>query len=245
MKFYEMTASELRGVDRDGTLVLLPIAACEQHGPHLPTATDTIICGAIAAGVEKEMPDSVLLLPVLWLGASQHHLPWGGTLTATLETYTTLLCEIIQPLLQDGYRRVLLLNGHGGNVDPMHVALRRLQPRYPQTLLSAAAYWSIAKSEIAEILTGEDKGIGHACEAETSLVMHLRPELVRADGIHDASQYLPSDVHGVFVCRDMKQRTERGATGRPDLATAEKGKSLYEGIVARVTTAVQALLTEG
>lgn len=244
MKFHEMTAPELRATNHEQTLVMLPIAACEQHGPHLPTGTDTIICGAVVEGVEQRVGDSLLLLPTLWLGASHHHLPWGATLSAGMAAYTALLCEIVEPLVQDGYRRLLLLNGHGGNIDAMRVALQTLQPKYPHALLAAASYWSIAEQQIADLMQGPLKEVGHACEAETSLVMHLRGELVRESEISDASDYLPDEVDGVYLCRDMAQRTRTGAAGCSHLGTPEKGAALYEAIVAQVTDAVGMLLAE-
>jgi len=93
-------APAIRALDRDATLVVAPIAACEQHSDHLPVFTDTILCGAVADGVEAALADRVLLLPVLWLGASEHHLPFGGTLTATLPTYEAMLVELLAPLLR-------------------------------------------------------------------------------------------------------------------------------------------------
>lgn len=242
MKFEEMTAPEIRSLDKETILVVLPIAACEQHGPHMPTGTDTIICNAVAEGVEQENSNSVLLLPTLWLGASRHHLRWGATLsTGSLATYTSILTEILEPLLEDGYRRVLLLNGHGGNIDPMRVAVRTLQPTYPEVLLTAASYWSIAEAEIAELMEGEVKSVGHACEAETSLIMHLRPELVSESMIENFIDYAPDNVDGVFICQDMKQRTAKGATGRPDLASAAKGAQMFNSIVSKVSRVVDNL----
>src|ERR1700687_714494 len=98
MKFHEMTAPQLGQVARDTTLVLAPIAACEQHSRHLPTFTDTILVTAVAEGVESRMPARVLLLPTLWLGASSHHLPFGGTLSADVDTHITMLCDLVTPL---------------------------------------------------------------------------------------------------------------------------------------------------
>src|SRR2546421_781318 len=112
MRFHEMTAPQLRQVPRDSTVVLAPIAACEQHSRHLPTFTDTILVTAVAEGVEQRLPQQVLLLPTLWLGASSHHLPFGGTLSLEVDTHVTVLCELLTPLLDDGFRRVMLLNGH-------------------------------------------------------------------------------------------------------------------------------------
>src|SRR5438477_8916928 len=144
-----MTFPELRRVPRDTTIVLAPIAACEQHSHHLATFTDTVLVTGVAEGVEQRMPEPVLLLPTLWLGASSHHLRFGATLSAEVDTHITLLCDLLVPLLDDGYQRVLLLNGHGGNIDTMHVALRRLQFRYRDRLLTGASYWEIAEKEIA------------------------------------------------------------------------------------------------
>src|SRR3954452_15354054 len=107
MRLAEMPAPEIRDLSREGTLVIAPIAACEQHSRHLPVFTDSILVGAVAEGVERHLPEDVVLLPVLWLGASDHHLPLGGTLTATLPTYEQLLVELLSPLLRDGFRRVL------------------------------------------------------------------------------------------------------------------------------------------
>lgn len=235
MKYAEMTALELKNVSRDETLVILPIAAVEQHGPHLPTATDEMICTAIAEQVEQRHKESVLMLPTLWLGASQHHLRWGATLTSRVENYETLLCEICESLLDDGFRRVLILNGHGGNIGPMQISLRRLQVYYRNCQLMAASYWSIAEKEIASLMEGQCKTVGHACEAETSLIMHLRPELVRASKIENFDDYAPDLVDGVFLCNDMYQRTQQGATGRPDFASAEKGEKMFSLIVERVS----------
>src|SRR5438128_1812042 len=117
MRFHEMTAPQLRQVPRDATVVMAPIAACEQHSRHLPVFTDTILVTGVAEGVEQKLPKQVLLLPTLWLGASHHHLRFGGTLSAGVDRHIDLLCELIQPLLDDGYKRVMFLNGHGGNID--------------------------------------------------------------------------------------------------------------------------------
>src|SRR5262245_31032297 len=174
MKFHEMTFPQLRQVPRDRTVVLAPIAACEQHSQHLPTFTDTILVTGVAEGVEQRLPEQVLLLPTLWFGASAHHLRFGATLSAEVDTHVAMLCDLLGPLLEDGYRRVLVLNGHGGNVDTMQVALRRLQPRFRERILSAASYWDLAARELAALAEGPRTTMGHACEFETSMVMALR-----------------------------------------------------------------------
>ncbi len=244
MKFHEMTSARIAAVDRGRTLLVLPIAAVEQHGPHLPTGTDTIICEAVAAAVEARRPESVLFLPTLWPGASSHHVRFGATVDVALDRYIDLLQQVVREPLRDGFRRLMFLNGHGGNIDPLRVALRQLQLEFPEALLTGAPYWSIAEKEIAAGLEGEDRFVGHACEFETSMIMHLRPDLVDVDRIADQSGWLPDVADGLFVSRDMMQRTRAGATGRPDLASPEKGGELFEAIVGKVVGVVDRLIAE-
>src|SRR6202011_3692214 len=111
----------------------------------------TVLVTGVAEGVERKLPREVLLLPTQWLGASAHHLRFGATLSAEVDTHITMLCDLLVPLLEDGYQRVMLLNGHGGNIDTMHVALRRLQPRFRNRALTGASYWELADKELAEL----------------------------------------------------------------------------------------------
>lgn len=242
MRFQDMTAPELRQVARDHTVVLAPIAACEQHSEHLPTWTDTLLVTAVAEGVEARIPTQVLLLPTLWLGASAHHLRLGGTLSVAEDTHAALLCEYLAPLLDEGYERLLILNGHGGNIDTLHVALRRLAPRYRDRILSGASYWELAEAEFAALADGPLKSMGHACEFETSMVLALRPDLVRHRAIrNDAPRDTPA-LRGLFLAEDMKQRTDHGTVGYPELASADKGRKLLEAAIRRTQEVVQALL---
>ncbi len=240
MRFESLTAPEIEEIRRDQTVVVAPIAACEQHSDHLPVFTDSILVGAVAEGLEQERPDQVLLLPVLWIGASEHHVPFGGTLTATLPTYEQLLIELLLPMLRSGFQRILLLNGHGGNIDPLKVALRRLDVQFPKAVLTGAAYWELASEAIAELCRGPRKSVGHACEVETSMMMHLRPELVRTDRIADD----PADLNlpdGLFQAIDFGRRTQRGAVGYPSFATPESGVKMLEAIVQAVTSVTDRL----
>ena len=242
MKFAEMTFPELRQVPRDTTLVLVPIAACEQHSRHLATFTDTVLVTGVADGVEQRLPRQVLQLPTLWFGASGHHLRFGATLSAEVDTHVQMLCDLLTPLLDDGYQRLLILNGHGGNIDPMQMALRRLQPRYRERQLSAASYWDLAQKELAALAEGGRKTMGHACEFETSMMLLLRPDLVRRDQIKDDPLTEDPALRGLYLSEDMHQRTDHGAVGYPELATAEKGWAFLHAAVERTVEVVQALL---
>jgi creatinine amidohydrolase len=242
MRFHEMTFPELRDMPRDGTVVVAPIAACEQHSRHLPTYTDTILVTGVAEGVEQRAPRQVLLLPTQWFGASAHHVRFGATLSAEVDTHIDMLCDLLTPLLEDGHKRFLILNGHGGNIDTMQVALRRLQPRWRDRALTAASYWDLAAKELAELADGPRKTMGHACEFETSMVMALRPELVRKAEIKNDPPPSEPVLRGLYIAEDMKQRTDHGCVGYPELASAEKGHKFIEAAVTRTLEVVQALL---
>jgi creatinine amidohydrolase len=242
MKFAEMTFPELAEVSRMETVVLVPIAACEQHSLHLATITDTVLVTGVADGVEARLREKVLQLPTLWLGASHHHLRFGATLSVDADTHATLLAELLQPILEENFDRILILNGHGGNIDTMQVALRVLQPHYPETILAAASYWDLAAPELAALAEGPRKSMGHACEFETSMMLHLRPDLVRRDQIKDDPEKTDPKLRGLYLCEDMYQRTDHGCVGYPQLASAEKGKRFLEVAIDRTVAVIEALL---
>lgn len=242
MKFHEMSWPLLRKVPRDRSLVVAPIAACEQHSRHLATFTDTILVTAVAEGVEKRLPEQVLLLPTQWFGASAHHLRFGATLSADVDTHVAMLGDLLEPLLDDGYQRVLILNGHGGNIDTMQMALRQLQPDYQDRQLAAASYWDLAAGELAALAEGARKQMGHACEFETSMMLALRPDLVWRDEIRNDHGPAEPALRGLYLAEDMHQRTKQGAVGYPELASAEKGRAFLKAAIDRTVEVVQALL---
>src|SRR5262245_58898111 len=242
MKFAEMTFPMLREVPRDRCVVVMPIAACEQHSLHLPTITDTVLVTGVADGVEARLPREVVQLPTLWLGASHHHLRFGATLSVGVDAHIDILCEVIEPLLEDGYERLMILNGHGGNIDTMQTALRRLQPLWQKRVLAAASYWDLAAKELAELAQGPRKSMGHACEFETSMMLALRPELVRKEQVRDDPPRDSAALRGLFLAEDMFQRTDHGCVGYPELATAEKGRKFLGVAVGRTVEVVRELL---
>lgn len=242
MKFSEMTWPELRKVARDKTMILAPIAACEQHSHYLPTFTDTILCTGVADGVEKRLGDRVVQLPTQWMGASAHHLRFGATLSMEVDTHVAMICDLVVPLLEDGWQRVLILNGHGGNIDTMHMACRRMQTKYPHRQVTAASYWDLASEELAKLADGPRKNMGHACEFETSMVMALRPDLVRKAAIQNDPPVSEPELRGLYISEDMYQRTQRGAVGYPELATAEKGQKFLQASIDRTVEVIESLL---
>jgi len=241
MKLAEVSWPQVAALDRDRTVVVLPYAACEQHGPHLPFFTDALLATAVAERVEARLGDAMLLAPTQWLGASSHHLGFTGTLSAPVELHVRLITEPLRPLLTDGWRRLLVLNGHGGNVDTIHVAMRLLHEEFPAAQLMGISYWDTAADEIPALLSGPMKGVGHACEAETSMLLALRPELVRMEHRADCFRHLRPELEGLYVPFDMKTRTRDGVDGYPTAATAETGEAILAACVAGVERVVRGL----
>jgi creatinine amidohydrolase len=242
MKLADLTWPDVAELKRD-VVVVYPIGALEQHSRHLPFFTDSILAGAVAERVEAALPNDVLLLPVQWLGASLHHLGMAGTLSAENETYIKLVAEPMRCLLRHGFKRQFVLSGHGGNKDGFHLALRQLAVEFPDAQLRGANYWDVANEEIAKIAQGPMQGIGHACEAETSLMLAVRPDLVRCGEIRNDLQAAqqPKALRGVYIAPDMKMQTKHGGVGYAELATAEKGKRLLDAIVARLVEVIRAM----
>ncbi len=238
----------------NGLVAIAPLGSFEQHGPHLPLTTDTDIITAIAGGVERAMPEKVLLLPCLWIGHSTHHMHFPGTLDIPQMHYIAVVQDLCRSILAMGATRVLLLNGHGGNDVPVRAALREvkteLQGRAGVHVLYAA-YWMLAAASIRQVRESEPGGLGHACEMETSLMLHLHPErvrmeLARRDGPKHASLYRKADMQlakPAYSVNEFHEISESGVVGHPDLATAEKGERFFDAIVRDVTAFVEDLLT--
>lgn len=219
MKLQDLTWLELRDLPRE-MVVVFPLASCEQHSTHLPFATDVLIGNALGDALEEHLKRDVLLLPTLPLAYSARHLPMKGTLSLPLLTYVETVVATVSCVVQAGFRRVLLLNAQAENVPVLGVALRLLRERHPGAVVVAVSYWS---------LLGEEAGVGHADELETSLMLHLHPERVRSaemarDEIASASSF--SQI--VIQYTRMDQRSRRGGEGNPENASAERGRELFE-----------------
>jgi creatinine amidohydrolase len=246
MLLKDLTWPMVKELDFDQLIVIFPTGSFEQHGPHLPFTTDTDIVTAIAERVERSMSESVLLVPTLWPGLSTHHMHFPGTLDVPQMTYIQLVTELGKSLSSMGARKVFILNGHGGNDTPLRAALRELKSAVPQTQFVFASYWTLAPNTLSKVRESESGGMGHACEMETSIMLHLWPNRVypkRAvrDGPAHTDAYRKADMQyarPVFFVDEFHEVTQTGVMGHPDLASAEKGKRFLDGIVAEVVAFV-------
>ncbi|MEI7772206.1 MAG: creatininase family protein, partial [Chloroflexales bacterium] len=181
----ELTRAEARALAPDA-LVVLPVGATEQHGPHLPVGTDRMIVEHVARAAAAQVAGAipVVVAPTLPFGSSHHHVPFGGTLSLGTETYYRALVDLAESLIASGFRRIFILNGHGGNSELIQLVARDLALKHPATL-AAAPYWTIAWDALVAERAHVAAGLpGHAGTFETSLVLALRPDLVREPRPH-------------------------------------------------------------
>lgn len=233
----ELTAEEVSQRAKEEAIVILPIASTEQHGPHLPTGVDTILCSAIAlATAEKLRAESipVLVAPCLWVGLAGHHMSLGGTFTLSEATYRAVLGDLVRSAAHHGFDKIVLLNGHGGNINASTAAAVGLTEELDLAVV-AATYWLAAPHVFAEKLEAQPT-VQHACEAETSMMMAVTPALVRVDRIDDAvpksGPVFLGDPPGLVHHRPFAWRTPTGVLGDPRAASKEKGEDLIEATSA-------------
>lgn len=255
MNLHELTRDRIAAWAPDATVVL-PTASIEQHGPHLPIVVDTLLCTTVAMQATARAtgmlgPHTVFVAPTFSWGNSHHHRPFAGVLSLASPHYQAALTDVVESLYLCGFRRILILNGHGGNTAPNTVVAQDFVHRLGHRVhIVAAAYWDIGRAAIvAADLVADSRIPGHAGEFETALMQAIRPDLVSAEGMEKAAaikaQGEPSpplsqvnlETHGAWVGRS-------GYTDEPHTATAEQGRKILEILVdevAQVLVGLQSL----
>ncbi len=236
MKWEEMSWPQINELSKD-LPVVLPLGAVEQHGPHLPLVTDTCQVSAIADRLDAQMGEDIVTLPVLWLGSSHHHLDFPGTLSLRPSLYTQVIQDLVRSVLKAGFRRIFILNGHGGNEVPVAQALGELSSideEARQALLTYSSWWHVGKPD-PRAHGMATSAISHACEYETSLMLYLCDDLVDQRQAVEPKVALESPwLDGpkqVQEFRSFRAMTPTGNLGNPLEATADKGRSMIETVV--------------
>ncbi|HEX6972175.1 MAG TPA: creatininase family protein [Limnochordia bacterium] len=243
-----MTWRAIREAAAAGAVLVLPTGSMEQHGHHLPVRTDTALVTAVAEGALAALPEDVrcILAPTLWLGASNHHLPYFA-LSVGEAVYVELIAQVGESAAEAGFRRLFILNGHGGNAAPLRLALIEIRRRRPALLVAAAEYWSLAAAQIREVRTSAPGGAAHACEVETSLMWHLSPDSVRVDRMRAALPPWPEgfvrdlvDGGPIALGIEWEKLSADGTLGDPTQASPEKGERFFQAAVMAAAQAITA-----
>ena len=224
----EMTSPEIDALPRD-IVVLIPVASCEQHSLHLPVLTDSMIGQEVARRVHERCPDDVLVLPTQWLGYSQHHIRYPGTVSAVSETHLLLMMDIVASMAGHGFKKIFIQNSHGGNHANISVLLQRLMERFGDSGAEFYSRWAWASGDkLDEIRELGEAGSEHAGETETSMIMAIRPDLVRTDRLDPDGKREDMRVEGLASYYRFDQSTRHGGIGDPRPATAEKGERMLD-----------------
>jgi len=235
--------TDVAAMSRD-TPIVVPIAALEQHGRHMPLFTDSLLLGEVIRRVTQQLNDRVLFTPLMWLGNSEHHLDFPGTMTASPRVYLDLLRDMAENFVFHGFRRIVLVNGHGGNIVPAQQALFELRQKHRSRgdlLLLSTTYWTLGSQPQETEKSVGQKRMGHACEWETSMMLRIAPQLVgdlkKVAAVPWGNPFEPASRAWI-----TKDRTEPGHIGDPRGATAEKGEHLLRTFAADVVGLLERVL---
>lgn len=229
LKWEELTSPTLgRLLNSEAfTVGLLPVGATEQHGPHLPAGTDTIIAQALCDTLSTH--GGCISMPALPIGASWWHgKSLAGTIGTSGEEVSRLAVTVARGAADSGLRRLLFVNGHVGNVAALSMACDRLRVELPDMLVGVLSWWEVDAQVTEEVCS--DALDWHANRAETSLMLALRPELVDIAAAKGADD--PDRTAGMIFRYRCSQVSTNGVTGKPSEADAEMGQRLWNNITA-------------
>jgi creatinine amidohydrolase len=229
--FIDRTQPEIAAQFKRKPLVILPAGSVEQHGPHLPTGTDTFAANVIGHAVAERMDG--LVLPACPLGVTPMHMPYEGTITLTPDTYMRVVTETCVSTAKHGAKYLLILNWHEGNIAPLAIAAESLHREYGMTVLTVQACYVAA-----EMFGPTYGGLTHGGEIEALAVLAYRPDLVHLDRIQGSSDVqhagkmdkLRRTLSYQPVLTDIRSIAPTGWYGSPQHATPEKGGRMLEAI---------------
>lgn len=245
----QLTSLELSKIAKN-TPVILTMAATEQHGKHLPLATDRLIGEHFVNELHKAIPDKLLVLPSISIGCSSHHMDFSGTLTISHDTFIRQVEDIVKSVIQHGFTNIILLNSHGGNQAVGQVLVEKLGYDNPTTNIIMVTWWKLASDALFTLNESGKGGVGHAGEFETSLMLLIAPHLVHPDKIEKGKHtktfsWSEGDMlRGAKASyyRSTKEMTTNGVFGNPEYGTLEKGKQISKLVVDDLKKIIDDLL---
>ncbi len=246
----DLTTSDIERYDRDAAVVVLPVGAIEQHGPHLPLATDALIARAIAADALRRGSDSVsmLVLPAIDVGHSLEHRHGAGTLSFDADTVLQTWCAIGASVASAGFRRLVILNAHGGQRSIVDLAAVRLRADH-ELCVARANYFSFGMPE--GLFDADEVRLGiHGGEVETSLLLHIAPELVRRDELKNFAYRDPARADNEILGYEKpvglgwlsEDLSAEGVVGNAASADAERGRQYLEFLGRQLVRVCEELL---
>jgi len=252
-RYEKLTWPEINDAIELGKVCVVPCGSVEQHGPHLPLDVDIVCPQGIAYGAGRNVPDKMLVLPPVWYGYTGHVMDFPGTINTHFETFIHQVLDITKSLAYHGFKKIVLLNGHGSNMPNLDLVARRTNLETDAECI-LAAWWQLLTVD-KEFLPRWRKskfpgGCAHACELETSLYLYLDGDNVRKDQIKSGTISF-NEEHSPFNWIDLfaagpatiiswtSSYSDTGVLGEAELATAEKGKEAYDEAVKQLVRFVR------
>jgi len=241
---HKLTRPEIEEYLERCEFVLLPVGATEQHGKHLAIDTDSFISNEVARRVAEKA--DVLVAPVVPYGYSRSHMNFKGSITLTLDTLIAVYKEICLSLLHHGFNKIVIINGHGGNIGAINEAIRQVREETGKIVYNIPAWCADAGFGKSVTHVIEQEGGGHACEEETSTSLYLGQRVL----MEKAEKWSPPEGRSEFIkryggsfssTRMMDEISVMGNTGDPTIATVEKGRILVDTFVEEVAEFIEEL----
>lgn len=221
----EMNAVEVRKTVNEKTIAILVFGACENHGDHMPFGSDFIFPTEIAKRLATKV-NNVIVLPAIPYGVSLHHDQFQMTMSINPETLVGIISDLLSSLIQNKIRRVLIINGHDGNIGPIEVAARSIKNKHPEMTIACLESWWILVGQLKKDLFEVWSGLGHGGEAETSAILAVRPDLVNMESA--PKEVIPKLPENIRIFWKFDELTSTGATGAPLKASIEKGNEILQ-----------------
>ncbi|MFY0543800.1 creatininase family protein [Brevibacillus sp. H7] len=244
--FAEMTWPEVQQAIHEERVAVVPVAMIEEHGHHLPVDTDLVLANEVCIRAAQQIPSEMIVIPPINHGYAPHQMDFPGVISIGSQTFIHYVTDVCRSLAHQGFKRILLLNGHGSNVSLLQVVARQTILEYPDVMCATISHWDLQPViELAEQIRESENpgGINHACELETSMYLAIKEELVQMDkAVRDldkfkTSKYFWLDLVGrgegrpVIMMPYWSAISETGTLGDPTVATKEKGEKLLAAAV--------------
>ena len=226
---------------KTGSIAAICFSSIEQHASHLPVGTDSLLGRAVAEQAAEQAACEVVLLPQVCYGYSPHHTFAKGYITIQQRVLIDYAKNIARCVYENGFRKLVMINAHGGNRTYLAAAVNELGEELPDLDAVFLQYWDLASDTIAKVRRSPQGGMGHAGEFETGLMMHLHPQLVRQEDLQSVPPVEKEAYYAIDLLHARKQYyrfvpfnhyNQDGMIGQPQLASAENGKIFFESAVS-------------
>lgn len=241
---YKLTRPEIEEYLRNSDVVLFPVGSTEQHGKHMAIDNDAFTALEISKRVAEKT--GVLVAPVMPFGYSIHHMKFAGSITLKFETLVAVYKEVCESLIHHGFKKIVIMNGHGGNINAVNQALREVRSEQGVIVYNVMVFPMEDGFGSDSLKVCKQESGGHACEMETSVGLALGQRII----IGNAEKWTPPKLMTEFdkkystkvaTARDFHEITEIGSLGDPTIASIEKGEEMVNAVVREISEFVEDL----